>query len=69
MTDIWDTFAKNLRENRRKCGFTQAELAEKADVSTHYVAMIEVARNYPKVEVIARLAKALGIEIFELFLL
>ena len=68
MTDIWDIFAKNLREKRRKCGFTQAKLAEKAGVSTHYVAMIEVAHNYPKVEVIARLAQALGIEVYELFL-
>ena len=68
MDNIRETFAKNLRENRRKCGFTQAVLAEKADVSTHYIALIELARNLPKVEVIERIAKALDIEVFELFL-
>ena len=68
MTNIQETFAKNLRENRRKSGLTQAKLAEKADISTHYVALIELARNIPKVEVIQRLANALNVEIYELFL-
>jgi len=69
MTSIRETFAKNLRESRRKCGFTQAQLAEKAEISTHYIALIELARNIPKVEIIERLANALNIEIYELFML
>ena len=68
MTTIRDTFARNLRESRRKCGFTQAQLAEKAEVSTHYIALIELARNIPKVDTIERLANALNIEIYEFFL-
>ncbi|MCL2793309.1 MAG: helix-turn-helix transcriptional regulator [Spirochaetaceae bacterium] len=68
MTDIREIFAKNLRENRRKSGLTQVKLAEKADISTHYIAMIELARNFPKADIIERLAKALDIEIYELFL-
>ena len=67
MTDIKEIFADNLRENRRKCGLTQAELAEKADISTHYVAMIETTKNFPKGDIIERIAKALEIDIFELF--
>ena len=65
--EIMGVFSKNLRENRRKCGFTQAQLAEKADMSIHYLAMIELARNIPKVETIERIAKALNMEIYELF--
>jgi len=68
MSDIKEIFAGNLRETRRKCGLTQAKLAEKADVSTHYVALVELARNIPKVEVIERLATALDVEVYELFL-
>jgi len=68
MTAIRETFAKNLRESRRKCGFTQAQLAEKAGISTHYIALIELAKNIPKVETIERLANALNIEIYELFI-
>jgi len=68
MDNIREIFAKNLRENRRKCGLTQAQLAEKAQVSTHYIALIELARNIPKVETIERLAKALNVEVYELFI-
>jgi len=68
MTNIREIFAKNLRENRRKCGLTQAQLAEKAQVSTHYIALIELARNIPKVETIERLAKALKVDVYELFI-
>ncbi|MDR2702234.1 MAG: helix-turn-helix domain-containing protein [Spirochaetaceae bacterium] len=68
MDNIRETFARNLRENRRKCGLTQAQLAEKAEVSTHYIALIELARNIPKVDTIERLANALNVEIYELFI-
>ena len=68
MTNIRDIFAKNLRESRRKCGFTQAKLAEKANISIHYLAMIELSRNFPKGDIIERLATVLEIEIYELFL-
>lgn len=67
MANIREIFARNLREYRRKSGLTQAKLAEKADVSTHYVAMIELARNFPKADIIERLATALDIEIYKLF--
>ena len=68
MDNIRETFARNLRENRRKSGLTQAQLAEKAEVSTHYIALIELARNIPKVDTIERLANALNVEIYELFI-
>jgi transcriptional regulator with XRE-family HTH domain len=68
MVNIREVFARNLRESRRKCGLTQANLAEKSNVSTHYVALIEMARNIPKVEVIERFANVLNMEIYELFL-
>jgi transcriptional regulator with XRE-family HTH domain len=65
--NIKETFARNLRENRRKCGFTQVQLAEKAEISTHYLAMVELARYIPRVETVERLAKVLNVEIYELF--
>lgn len=67
MASLREIFAKNLKENRRKCGLSQEKLAEKADVSTHYIAVIELARNFPAADVIERLAGALGIEIYQLF--
>jgi len=61
-------FAQNLKEKRRKCGFSQALLAEKVDVSTHHIAMIELARNFPTAGLMERIAEALNIEIYELFI-
>jgi len=68
MAYVRELFAENLKKNRKKCGFSQEKLAENAEVSTHYISMIEMARNFPKSEVIERLANALNIEVHELFL-
>ena len=68
MVTLIEIFAQNLKEKRHKIGITQAELAEKAGVSTHHIAMIEIARNYPTLELIERIAEVLNIEVYELFL-
>ena len=65
--NIRDILAGNLKENRQKCGFSQAKLAEKAEISIQYIAMIELSRQFPTPEVLERLAAALGIETYELF--
>jgi transcriptional regulator with XRE-family HTH domain len=44
------------------------KLAEKAAVSTHYIAILEIARSFPTSEVLERIAGALDVEIYELFL-
>jgi transcriptional regulator with XRE-family HTH domain len=67
MARLHEIFAYNLKEKRRKCGFTQAQLAEKVDVSTHHIGMLEIARNYPTLELVERIAGALDIEVYELF--
>jgi transcriptional regulator with XRE-family HTH domain len=46
---------------------TQEELAEKAKVSTHYIAMIETCKKYPKPDMLEQIAKALEIEPYKLF--
>jgi len=64
---IRDVLAHNLRENRRKCGLTQEKLSEKAGISAHYLAMVEVSRKFPTPEMLERLAKSLDVEPHELF--
>jgi transcriptional regulator with XRE-family HTH domain len=68
MVRLGKVLAQNLKEKRRKCGFTQAQLAEKVNVSTHHIGMIELSRNYPTLELVERIADALNIEIYELFI-
>jgi transcriptional regulator with XRE-family HTH domain len=67
MTGIREILARNFKINRQKLGLTQEQLAEKADVSTHYIAMIETCNKYPKPEMLERLAKALVVEPHQLF--
>ncbi|MHB9295756.1 hypothetical protein PilKf_01504 [Pillotina sp. SPG140] len=67
MTGMREILARNFKINRQKLGLTQEQLAEKADVSTHYIAMIETCNKYPKPEMLERLAKALAVEPHQLF--
>ena len=67
MEDLRTILANNLRENRHRLDISQPKLAELANLSTHYVAMIELSRKFPSPEVLTRLATALGIAPHELF--
>jgi transcriptional regulator with XRE-family HTH domain len=63
-----DIFLCFLRESRRKRGFTQEKLAETVGISTHYLAMLETARNFPTSDTLERLCAALEIPVYELFI-
>ena len=67
MKRIRDVLAENLKKNRRLRGFTQEQLAEKANISSHYVAMVETRKTFPKPEMLELFAKTLGIEPHQLF--
>jgi transcriptional regulator with XRE-family HTH domain len=67
MEKIRQILANNMRKYRQKQGFSQVKLAEKADVSAQYIAMIEMCSKFPKPEMLERLAKSLEVETYELF--
>jgi len=67
MKSIKEVLARNLKINRLKLGLTQEKLAEKTEISTHYLAMVELARKFPSAGMLERLASALEIEPHELF--
>ncbi|MDR0554790.1 MAG: helix-turn-helix domain-containing protein [Treponema sp.] len=67
MENIREILVNNLRENRRRIGLSQPKFAELANLSTHYVSMIESGRKFPTPEVLGRLAAALEVEPHELF--
>jgi len=66
MTNLKKLLAFNIKQSRIKLGLTQAKLAEKADVSTQYVAMIELGRKFPSLDLLERLSAALEIDNLEL---
>ena len=68
LSNLRDLLANNLRAFRRKSRLSQSKLAEKAGISTQYIAMIELSRQFPTPEVLERIATALGIKSHELFI-
>jgi len=67
MMTIREILSKNLKENRQRLGLTQSELAERAGISTNFVAMIELKHKFPTPETLDRLSTALDIKTYELF--
>ena len=67
MKRLGSIFIKNLKDYRKKSGLTQAQLAEKVNVTPHYIGMLEMGRNFPANDLIERIANALNIEMYELF--
>ena len=67
MKGIREVLALNLKKNRLKLGLTQEKLSEKANISAHYFAMVELAKKFPSASMLERLATALEIEPHELF--
>ena len=68
MAGVREIFAHNLKKHRKNSGLSQEKLAEKVDVSTHHIAMMEIARNYPAMQLVERIANALNVEIYEFFI-
>jgi len=64
---IKEVLAQNLKINRQKLGLTQEKLSEKANISTHYFAMVELAKKFPSAGMLERLAEALEVQPYELF--
>ena len=61
------TLGKNIKFMRSQKDLTQAVLAEKADISIIFLSSIERGSKFPHPDSLARIAKALEVEVFELF--
>ena len=65
--DIRAALGKNIKFFRFHKQYSQADLAEKSDISIAYLSKIERGIMYPKPDVLSRIAESLGVEIYELF--
>lgn len=65
----YDIVRKNIKKYRKTANLTQQELADKIEVSMHYISQIESANpnKYFTLVVIGRIAEALNIDIRQLF--
>ena len=66
--DLKHIFGKNIKHYRYNQQLTQAELAEKANISVKYLGRLERGLHSADFDVIENLANALKVKPFELFI-
>ena len=66
--DIVKVFGTNLKKYRSEKGLSQEELAEKSGLHRTYISAIECFRRSIALENVQRIADALDIETYKLFL-
>ena len=59
-------FGPLLREHREKRGWTQEQLASKAELSTRYVQSLEAQDKLPSLDTVFKISNALGLSPGEL---
>ena len=64
--ELHETLSQNIKKYR-KGKFTQEQLAEKIGVSTQNINDIEGKRRWPRESTLIKIADALGIEVYQLF--
>lgn len=65
--EVRNTLAKNIKKFRAQKGLSQAQLAEKADISLPFMSSIEQSSKWPYPDTLAQIATALDIEVSDLF--
>lgn len=64
---IEKALGKRVAELRKANGLSQGELAEKAGYSIEFISLIERGVNAPSVAGLEKIAKALNVEVKDLF--
>jgi transcriptional regulator with XRE-family HTH domain len=66
--ELRTVFGENIKKFRNRRGWNQLLLAEKLDISANFLSEIETGKGWISPLTLAKLAKALEIEVFELFM-
>jgi transcriptional regulator with XRE-family HTH domain len=65
--DLRGVLSQNIKFFRHCRGFSQAELAEKANLSIPFLSQIEQGNKWPLSDSFTKIAEALNVEVWELF--
>ena len=65
-SDIFEKFGEKIKEYRKQKGFSQEQLAEKANLHRTYIGMIERAEKNITLLNIEKIANALDVKITDL---
>ena len=64
--DLKETLGKNIFKRRKRMGWNQETLAEKAGVTKNTISDIETGQKFAHANTLVKLAKALQTEVYEL---
>lgn len=59
---------QQLRKYRKAAGYTQEQVAAYSGVTNEYISRIELGKENPTINLLARICKAINIELKDLFL-
>lgn len=65
--NIYKQLGKNIRQARKACNISQEELAFRISSARNYIGCIERAEKAPSLAIIFDIARALNVDIQELF--
>ena len=68
MTKLREIFLVNLKEARKAQNYSQSKLAEECDLSAGFIGEIEMGRRFPSLANLQKIADALNIKPYRLFL-
>jgi len=60
------TLSSNIKKHRNRLRWTQAELAEKADISINFLSDIETSKKWPSPNTLVKFAEIFKVEAYEL---
>jgi transcriptional regulator with XRE-family HTH domain len=66
--EMMKIFVFNMKKYRKKRLFSQEKLAEMLNTSTSYIGEIEINRKIPSMDMVEKIANALNVEPFRLFI-
>ena len=61
------TLGKNIKFFRFRRRYSQADLAEKADISITFLSNIERGLKFPKPDILSKIAESLDVNVHDLF--
>lgn len=68
MSNIKVLLGKKIREIRKARKLTQEQLAERIDIGTPNISYFETGKFSPSIETLEKIAKALDVEIYQLYM-
>ena len=65
--DILEKLGRSIKASRKAAGLTQAKLAEMADLSDNFIALVERGQRSPSIHTLDKIAVALDVSLAKLF--